>query len=100
RGDPVTIRQALWIARLHGITLITRASKAKGKNKNLDLWGWLWAWSKAYAQCERLALATTQLDKAIWQGAWPITANNAVDLLYPDVGKLETAIEITERDGE
>lgn len=81
-------------------TIVTRASKAKGKNKNLDLWGWLWAWSKAYAQCERLALATTQLDKAIWQGAWPITANNAVDLLYPDVGKLETAIEITERDGE
>lgn len=85
KGEPLTIRQALWIARLHGITKIMRAGIAKRKLKNFDVWYWLWEWSRAYAQCERLSLTTAKLDKAIWSGgAMPITARNAIRLHYSD----------------
>lgn len=106
KSEPLTIRQALWIARLYGITRLLHAGKAKGKNKSLDITKWLWLWSKAYAQYEILCYLsgtppdTTKLDKAIWNGATPIAANNAVDLLYPDTSIWETVIEINEKDGE
>ncbi len=104
----LTIRQALWISRLHGLTRVVRAGMVKEKIKDSDsLQSWLWQWSKAYAQYEILcALSgtpfdTTRLDKAIWEGdAMPISASNAVDMIYPDTGIWETVIEISKKEGE
>ncbi len=100
--QPFTIRRALWIARLQGITNIIRAGKAKGKNKNLDLDEWLWQWSGAYAQWEMICdltgkqFDTKTLDRAIWAGASVVTVDYAIGLFYPD-----NHIEMLgEKDGE
>jgi len=77
KHDPLTIRQALWVARLFGINSILRLSKAKGKNKNLDVEGWVWAWAEVYAQYEKyyepfkIKPDTTKLDEAVWNGETP-----------------------------
>ena len=101
--DTVTIRQALWISRLQGIARLLSDGKTKGKKKGLDPTCWLWQWSKAYAQYEILCelsstpqrvteFDTSKLDKAIRNGATPISANNAIDLFFPD-NHIETVIE-------
>lgn len=107
KSEGVTIRQALWIARLSGITNILRNSKLPSR---FDINHWLWAWSKAYAQYEKLCelsktpFDTSKLDNAIWSNnyAWPVTGENAIDLIDDNAGTIETIIEIieTEKDGE
>jgi hypothetical protein len=99
-----TIRQALWVSRLYGITCLWRDALKKGKIKEIkgvkpfDLDSWLWQWSEAYAQYEILCKLTgtnpdtSRLDKGIWGNGIPISMENAVDIVYPD--EIEHAIFI------
>ena len=77
---PLTIRQAIWIARLYPI--ISQRNRIKNPQKDLpQLCKKLWDWSEAYATHERISKAfsppfdTTELDQALLEGATPVVAS-------------------------
>jgi len=96
-----TVRQAIWAARHYNIGryFLQQATKDK-KKKRFNPYSWAWQWSEAYAQYEILCklsgkspLDTTELDKAMWSGALPLSMINAVDLYFPS-DNVEEAIFI------
>jgi len=85
---PLTIRQALWVARLYA-TIDT--SWLKNKKKMLQAASFLWRWSEAYAQREIVCklmgkpfVDTSELDRAFREGAQPITVGKTILAFYPD----------------
>lgn len=102
--NPLTVRQALWISRLFAVACLYRNPLNKKRAKQLkgfDLQEWLWQWAEAYAQYEIICKLSkpneipdmAKLDKAMWHGAWPVSAKNAViwfnrDGTIDDVGEI------------
>lgn len=105
--DPLSIREALWVARLHGMTRLYRNTNADPKNKKFDINLWLWQWSKIYAEYEKLCCLaktpfdTTALDRGLWSGAMPAWSKNAIGLLQlqPD-GKVAAVWEEKKKESE
>jgi hypothetical protein len=99
RNEAITIRQALWVARILGILTLLRSDK----HRKTDLYRWLWEWSYTYAQYERVCTLskeifnTSILDNAIWQGYYPVSGYFEPGAKYPciDIHNPETGEVIT-----
>lgn len=98
--QPLSIRQALWIARLYSLANIGFQSldkkTAKKWSKNPEIYGFyfIWQWSEAYAARERLCqlanskLDTAVFDKGIRRGELPITAGDKTSIIFNSKNKL------------
>ncbi len=106
--EPVTIRQARWIARF---SYFYRDLKPKDAKKNLAAAQWLYHWSKIYSTqeiiCELsgIPLDTSVLDKSLREGGsdFPAVAGNQWVLMHRDNSitvDSETEKQIKEKDGE
>jgi len=87
--EPVTIRQAQWIARLYAMVGDIHKFKDK-KKKKLSAAAFLYDWSKLYATHEIICYLsgnqydTYELDKALREGAHPVVVGRRYLIFYPD----------------
>ena len=79
--DPVSIRQAKWIARLYPI-VGDLVKKKKPKDNIPRAAAFLYHWSKVYTKHEvvcdlaRISFDTYELDQGLRKGYWPMVVNN------------------------
>ena len=106
--EPITIRQALWVSRLHGQAAYLIRLKPKW-----DFLYFLFQWSEAYACRERICelsdtpFDTSGLDKGIIDGGLAFTAGESTLIQYRDGFSIDTIdkallrqMEQMKKDGE
>lgn len=91
--QPVTIRQAKWIARLYGIVAASGfkfKSNWPFKDNKVKVAAYLYDWSKLYALHEitcklsNIPFNTTELDLALRNGANPVVVEQQYIIAYDD----------------
>ncbi|MFC1913134.1 hypothetical protein ACFLX7_02960 [Chloroflexota bacterium] len=91
----LTIREAQWISRLHGIVNIHSLKK----KTRPEAARWLYVWAEAYATRERICekaktpFDTSRLDEALRKGAQPVTIGETIIYHFGDEIEIDTLDE-------
>jgi hypothetical protein len=112
KHEPLSIRQALWVSRLYGITSPDALKKNNDIKMVRSIGQYLYQWSEAYATREKLCelsntpFDTTKLDRLIITRGIPVTSGKTTLINYPgsSVFEIDTIdnelIAKMEKDGE
>lgn len=85
--EPLTIRQALWVARLYGLIDESRLKKSKllpSIARFLFIWAEAYAMREAICELAGTSFDTTTLDKGLYELGEPVTAGKTTLIHYRD----------------